>query len=113
MSLLVANLSRLRPPDERNRWECSGLDSLPLTSRDDRAGFKFALGSDRLSDPRRSALGYRRILGARDDTRRWLREEAALFEYAQLGGVMVLFVTILISSYWFVVFAPTRREEER
>ena len=34
-------------------------------------------------------------------------------EYVQFAAAMVLFVSILIGSYWFVVFGPERSEERR
>jgi hypothetical protein len=44
------------------------------------------------------------------------REEAALSEYMQFVGAMVLMVAFLIGSYWFVLYAPGspgRRQRER
>jgi hypothetical protein len=44
------------------------------------------------------------------------REEAALSEYVQFVGAMVLMVAFLIGSYWFVLYAPGspgRRQRER
>ncbi|MDQ4001285.1 MAG: hypothetical protein M3283_09855 [Actinomycetota bacterium] len=37
-------------------------------------------------------------------------------EYVQLAGAMVLFIAILIGSYWFVLYSPgspSRRQRER
>ena len=34
------------------------------------------------------------------------REEAALSEYVQFVGAMVLMLAFLIGSYWFVLYAP-------
>jgi hypothetical protein len=43
------------------------------------------------------------------------REEADLSEYVQFAGAMVLFIGILLGSYWFVLYSPesTARREER
>ena len=44
------------------------------------------------------------------------REEAALSEYVQFVGAMVLMVAFLIGSYWFVLYAPGspgRRQREQ
>ena len=41
------------------------------------------------------------------------REEAVLSEYVQFVGAMVLMVAFLIGSYWFVLYAPGRRQRER
>ena len=42
-----------------------------------------------------------------------MEEEAALSEYVQFAAAMVLFIAILIGSYWFVVFGPNRSEGRR
>ena len=37
-------------------------------------------------------------------------------EYLQFAGLMILFVLILLGSYWFVLYspgAPSRHQEER
>ena len=44
------------------------------------------------------------------------REEAALSEYVQFVGAMVLMLAFLIGSYWFVLYAPGspgRRQREQ
>ncbi len=44
------------------------------------------------------------------------REETDLSEYLQFAVLMVLFVLILLGSYWFVLYspgAPSRGQEER
>ncbi len=46
----------------------------------------------------------------------WSREETDLSEYLQFAVLMVLFVLILLGSYWFVLYspgAPSRGQEER
>ncbi len=46
----------------------------------------------------------------------WSREETDLSEYLQFAVLMVLFVLILLGSYWFVLYspgAPSRRQEDR
>ncbi|CAA9464147.1 MAG: hypothetical protein AVDCRST_MAG28-3751 [uncultured Rubrobacteraceae bacterium] len=56
----------------------------------------------------RVSVGYRPGLRS--------REETALSEYLQFAGLMVLFVLILLGSYWFVLYspgAPSSRQEER
>jgi hypothetical protein len=53
---------------------------------------------------------------ARDVVRYWSREETALSEYVQFVGAMVLFIAILIGSYWFVLYSPgspSREQKER
>jgi hypothetical protein len=53
---------------------------------------------------------------ARDVVRYWSREETALSEYVQFAGVMILFIAILIGSYWFVLYSPCspgREQKER
>lgn len=55
-------------------------------------------------------------LRARDVARHWSREETALSEYLQFASLMVLFVVILLGSYWFVLYSPgspTREQRER
>jgi hypothetical protein len=49
------------------------------------------------------------MLVGEDVARYWSREEAVLSEYAQFAGVMVLFVAILLGSYFFV-FSPDARQ---
>ena len=44
---------------------------------------------------------------------RRFEEEAALSEYVQFTGAMVLMVAALIGSYWFVLYAPGRPQRER
>ena len=37
-------------------------------------------------------------------------------EYLQFAGLMILFVLILLGSYWFVLYSPgalSRRQEDR
>jgi hypothetical protein len=44
------------------------------------------------------------------------REEAALSEYVQFVGAMILFIAILTGSYWFVLYSPgspSRGDRER
>jgi hypothetical protein len=36
-----------------------------------------------------------------------------LSEYVEFAGAMVLFVGILVGSYWFVVIGPGRNREQR
>jgi len=43
----------------------------------------------------------------------WSREEAALSEYVQFAGAMVLFIAILVGSYFFVLTSSGARESER
>ena len=43
-------------------------------------------------------------------------EETALSEYLQFALLMVLFVAVLLGSYWFVLYSPgspTREQRER
>lgn len=49
------------------------------------------------------------MLVGEDVARYWSKEETVLSEYVQFAGTMVLFVAILLGSYFFV-FSPDARQ---